>query len=63
VISDVLGLFTDFVPRHAKQYVKLADGISTAVKSYMEEVSSGAFPTEKQSSSMDENLLKDINVR
>jgi 3-methyl-2-oxobutanoate hydroxymethyltransferase len=63
VISDVLGLFTDFVPRHAKQYVRLADGISTAVKSYIEEVSSGAFPTEKQSSSMDENLLKDIKLQ
>jgi 3-methyl-2-oxobutanoate hydroxymethyltransferase len=63
VISDVLGLFTDFVPRHAKQYVRLADSISTAINNYMEEVTSGTFPTEKQSSSMDENLLKDIKLQ
>ncbi|MDY6834462.1 MAG: 3-methyl-2-oxobutanoate hydroxymethyltransferase, partial [Chloroflexota bacterium] len=30
VISDLLGLFTDFVPKHAKQYVKLSDSINTA---------------------------------
>ena len=63
VISDMLGLFTDFVPRHAKQYTRLADNISMAIKNYMEEVTSGAFPTEKQSSSIDENLLKGIKLQ
>ena len=30
VISDLLGLYTDFVPKHAKQYVKLSDSIKKA---------------------------------
>jgi len=45
VINDILGSFTDFVPRHAKQYVKLTDIISKAVTQYRDEVKSGTFPS------------------
>ena len=44
VINDILGSFSDFVPRHAKQYVRLTDIISKAVTSYRDEVKSGSFP-------------------
>jgi 3-methyl-2-oxobutanoate hydroxymethyltransferase len=44
VINDILGSFTDFVPKHAKQYVKLTDIISKAVSQYRDEVKSGTFP-------------------
>jgi 3-methyl-2-oxobutanoate hydroxymethyltransferase len=57
VINDLLGLFTDFVPKHAKQYAKLADIIRQAVGEYISEVQEGSFPTEKQSYKMDENIL------
>ena len=57
VINDILGSFTDFVPKHAKQYAKLADIISNAVTEYHNEVKAGSFPTEKQSYSMDESVL------
>jgi 3-methyl-2-oxobutanoate hydroxymethyltransferase len=57
VISDILGLFTDFVPKHAKQYAKLADTIRAAVTEYDKEVKNGSFPTEEQGFSMDESIL------
>ncbi len=57
VISDILGLFTDFVPKHAKQYARMADLIRKAVTEYVGEVESGSFPTEKQSHSIDEDIL------
>ncbi len=60
VINDMLGSFTDFVPKHTKQYVKLADIIRKAVTEYQNEVKAGAFPTEKNSFSMDEEILKDL---
>jgi 3-methyl-2-oxobutanoate hydroxymethyltransferase len=44
VINDILGSFGDFVPKHAKQYVKLTDFISKAVTQYRDEVKSGTFP-------------------
>jgi 3-methyl-2-oxobutanoate hydroxymethyltransferase len=57
VVSDLLGLFTDFVPKHAKQYARLSDIIKQAVGDYTNEVQAGTFPTEKQSYTMDESLL------
>ena len=44
VINDILGSFADFVPKHAKQYVKLTDIISKAVSQYRDEVKDGSFP-------------------
>jgi 3-methyl-2-oxobutanoate hydroxymethyltransferase len=60
VINDILGFFPDFVPKHAKQYAKVADVIRKAVGDYYAEVKTGAFPTEKQSFTMDENVLEEL---
>jgi len=60
IINDLLGSFTDFVPKHAKQYAKLADIMSTAIKEYFEDVKSGKFPTEAQSFPMDESVLAEL---
>ncbi len=57
VINDILGSFADFVPKHAKQYVRLTDIIRTAVTAYYDEVKASSFPTDQQSISMDESLL------
>ena len=60
VINDILGSFTDFVPKHAKQYAKLTDIIRNAVTEYHNEVKSGSFPTDEQSFSMDESILAEL---
>ena len=60
VISDLPGMYTEFVPKHAKQYAKLGETIKTATANYIAEVTSGRFPTDKQSIAMDESILKDI---
>jgi 3-methyl-2-oxobutanoate hydroxymethyltransferase len=62
VISDMLGLYTEFVPRHAKQYARLAGEIKTAVSSYISEVKSLSFPTMEQSYTMDESLVKQLKA-
>jgi 3-methyl-2-oxobutanoate hydroxymethyltransferase len=63
VISDLLGLYTDFVPRHAKQYAKLADIIRGAVADYSAEVRAGSFPTPKHGYTMNESLLAGLKKR
>ena len=63
VISDLLGLYTDFVPKHAKQYAKLSVSINKAVTDYIAEVKSGDFPTPQQSFNMDESVLSQIEAQ
>jgi 3-methyl-2-oxobutanoate hydroxymethyltransferase len=63
VISDLLGLYTDFVPKHAKQYTKLHESISTSVSDYISDVKTGKFPTPKQSYEMDEAVLAQIEAQ
>jgi len=58
VINDVLGSYTDFVPKHAKQYAKLVDVMSNAISQYHEEVTTGKFPTKENSFPMDESILE-----
>jgi 3-methyl-2-oxobutanoate hydroxymethyltransferase len=58
VWHDMLGLYTDFVPRHTKRYATLAETIATALASYADEVRAGTFPTLAHGSTMDEQELK-----
>jgi 3-methyl-2-oxobutanoate hydroxymethyltransferase len=62
VLHDMLGLFTDFVPKHAKRYAHLGQAITEALEEYAREVRQGAFPTEKESFTMDEELLSELMV-
>jgi 3-methyl-2-oxobutanoate hydroxymethyltransferase len=62
VISDTLGLYTEFVPKHAKQYARLAGEIKAAVDDYISEVKSLSFPTAEQSYTMDESLVKQLKA-
>ncbi|CAI8017158.1 3-methyl-2-oxobutanoate hydroxymethyltransferase [Geodia barretti] len=60
VLHDMLGLFTDFVPRHAKQYANLGQTIRDAFCQYAQEVKDGSFPTTRESFTMDEAILAEL---
>jgi 3-methyl-2-oxobutanoate hydroxymethyltransferase len=49
VLHDLLGLFDKFAPKFSKRYVDLKDIVSGAVREYVAEVQSGAFPTDAHS--------------
>jgi 3-methyl-2-oxobutanoate hydroxymethyltransferase len=57
VINDILGSYTDFVPKHAKQYAQIAKTMAGAIAQYQAEVKAGQFPTDAQSFPMDEVVL------
>jgi 3-methyl-2-oxobutanoate hydroxymethyltransferase len=61
VFHDLLGL-GEFLPRHAKRYAELGDQIQGAVSAYAEEVRSGAFPGEDQSTHMDGAVLAEAEI-
>ena len=60
VTHDMLGLYTEFVPKHTRQYTRLGEIMTDAFNRYMEEVKDGYFPTEKESFGMDETILKEL---
>ena len=49
VITDLLGMSDDFLPRHAKQYVKLHEIIGKAFRQYVDEVKNKTFPGDENS--------------
>ena len=60
VLHDMLGLFTDFVPRHARRYANLAQVISEAFTQYADDVRDGSFPTAAESFTLDESILEEL---
>jgi len=63
VINDTLGSFTEFVPKHAKQYAHLGEIIKEAVIEYDKEVKEGIFPTEKHSYIIDKAVIAELESR
>jgi 3-methyl-2-oxobutanoate hydroxymethyltransferase len=59
VFHDLLGLFDDFVPKHAKRYADLGSRITEAVRAYAGEVRAGHFPTEKESFGVDKAVFSE----
>lgn len=57
VWHDMLGLYSDFVPRHARRYANLAAIIGEALAQYANDVRAGAFPGPEHSSRMDADEL------
>jgi 3-methyl-2-oxobutanoate hydroxymethyltransferase len=47
IVSDMIGQFQAFTPKFVKKYADVAGVISTAMKAYVEEVRSGAFPADE----------------
>ena len=62
IVNDILGSFTDFIPKHAKRYANLAEIIKDAITLYDEEVKNGAFPTEKHSFIIDKDVFANLEV-
>jgi 3-methyl-2-oxobutanoate hydroxymethyltransferase len=60
VISDMFGLHSGFLPKHAKRYTNLTEIMSNVIKQYCNEVEHGIFPSETNSFNIDDNLIKNL---
>lgn len=60
VVNDMLGMFSDFVPKFVKQYAKLNTEITSAIQNYISELKEGNFPTDKHTFDMDSEILEKL---
>jgi len=49
VVNDILGMDKGYSPKHSKTYANLNDFIGEAIRTYIDEVKVGKFPTNKHS--------------
>ena len=60
VTPDMLGLYDNFTPSFAKQYVDVGQIMTDTFKQYIKEVKDGSFPGEKHSYGMSDDVLASI---
>ena len=57
VYQDMLSMFSDYVPKFVKQFAQVGEIMKKAFSDYKEEVASGAFPAEKNSYKIDDEVI------
>lgn len=60
VINDMLGMFSDFVPKFVKQYAHLSSDIEGAIKTFITEMNESSFPEKKHTFTIDEDVINSL---
>lgn len=58
VYQDMLGMFSDYVPKFVKQFANVGDIMKQAFKDYINEVSDQTFPDASRSYTIDDDILE-----
>lgn len=60
VYQDMLGMFSDFVPKFVKQFANVGDVMKAAFAQYIEEVGNGTFPAEEHTYKIDDEIIEKL---
>lgn len=60
VYQDMLGMFSDFTPKFVKKYADLGAIMTEAFKNYIEEVSTGIFPSAEHGFKISEEVISKL---
>ncbi len=63
VAHDILGMFRDFNPKHAKKYLDMEGDISRTAEMYIREVKEGVFPNESNSFTVEDEILLQLKEK
>ena len=61
VFHDMMGLYEDFTPKHARRYAHLGQAIVEATENYIADVQDGGFPNESESFQMSRKVLESLS--
>lgn len=61
VVHDIVGMFREFTPKHTKRYVDMGVALENSVKSYISDVTEGIFPTEKNSFTVEDEVIEALD--
>jgi len=60
VLNDILGLYKKFTPKFVKQYADVYQASLSGVEQYVREVKAGVFPTEKESFTLPDEVIEEL---
>lgn len=60
VYQDMLGMFTDYVPKFVKQFARVGDIMKQAFADYKREVSEGTFPAPEHSYKIEDEVIEKL---
>ncbi len=61
VFHDMMGLYQEFTPKHARQYAQLGQTIVEATLSYAQDVENERFPDDSESFKLSESVLEALS--
>ena len=61
VFHDMMGLYQDFVPKHARQYAQLGQTIVEATQNYVRDIENEQFPDDSQSFMLSESVFEALS--
>lgn len=60
VYQDMLGMFSDYVPKFVKRYGNVGEIMQSCFKKYIEEVQKGQFPQEEHTYKIDDSIIEKL---
>lgn len=60
VYQDMLGMFSDYVPKFVRQFANVGEVMKNAFKEYIEEVQNGNFPAEEHTYKIDDDIIEKL---
>ena len=60
VYQDMLGMYSDFTPKFVKKFANIGEVMTAAFRQYIEEVNSGAFPSEKNCYAISDEIIEKL---
>lgn len=60
VYQDMLAMYSDFKPKFVKQYAQIGSVMKDAFRQYIDEVKSGAFPSEEHTFKIDDDIIDSL---